>query len=445
MGGPDQAEVSHNTHTSGRNPLARRFAGRQSEGSTVTRASWMLAGLIAGALSQWLIVVLLARLGPVAVGQYALGLAVCAPIIAFASLALRTVLVTESSSTFNFERYLYLRIISMALALAGIAAVATFFYPKTSAIIVAVGVAKSLDSIGDIFNGLMQRNEMMRICAGGMIANGAFTGTISLIFWIVSDNALCVVAGSVVGSLLGSVAFPTAVALRFRRLKVTWRTASHKTSSRLGARRLLELTRVSMPLGFALGVASISVNLPRYFVEADLGETALGVFAVAGHIVLAANMCFAAVAQATIPKISRWVQAGHFDLASSITRRLVFGSVLVGAVSVAIFGLVGRQLVQVIYGEAYVPHFVVFVLFAVAAAISGPSYFLGSYLSALRSFKEQAAVSLTTLAITFLASAVSISAWGLRGAGMVIIAGIIVESSTKCLLLTRSLRGRLLA
>jgi len=60
--------------------------------------TWVLAGNIVYSACQWAIVVALAKLGsPEQVGEYALGMAISAPIVLFASLQLRALLASDVS------------------------------------------------------------------------------------------------------------------------------------------------------------------------------------------------------------------------------------------------------------------------------------------------------------------------------------------------------------
>src|SRR5262249_54071254 len=59
--------------------------------------SWAFAGNSAIAASQWMLVVLLTKLGGLAmVGQYALASAIAVPVMVFANMNLRGILVTEA-------------------------------------------------------------------------------------------------------------------------------------------------------------------------------------------------------------------------------------------------------------------------------------------------------------------------------------------------------------
>ena len=79
--------------------------------------SWTLAGNIIYAACQWGMLIILAKLGSAEmVGQFALGLAITAPIIMFADLNLRHVQATDAQEEYHFRDYLGLRLITTSLA-----------------------------------------------------------------------------------------------------------------------------------------------------------------------------------------------------------------------------------------------------------------------------------------------------------------------------------------
>lgn len=81
--------------------------------------AWTLAGNVVYAGCQWGILIAIAKLGtPAMVGQFALGLAVCAPVFMFTSLQLRAVLATDAGDEYRLGNYLALRILGTGIGLA---------------------------------------------------------------------------------------------------------------------------------------------------------------------------------------------------------------------------------------------------------------------------------------------------------------------------------------
>src|SRR4051812_18525200 len=126
--------------------------------------SWTLAGNVTYAACQWAMLVVLAKLGTAEkVGQFVLGLAVTAPVMLFSSLKLRSVQATDARGDFHFGDYFALRLLCTAAAAAVVAGLALSggYARETALVVMAVGLAKALESISDILHGLFQQHERM--------------------------------------------------------------------------------------------------------------------------------------------------------------------------------------------------------------------------------------------------------------------------------------------
>lgn len=413
--------------------------------------TWSLLGLLAAALAQWVVIVLLSRLGtPEMVGQYALGLAVSAPVVLLASLALRTVQVTDTGRGFTFDDYLRLRVSGMLVALLLMGVVAAFIGSAHAVVVMLVGIAKALDAIGDIFFGLFQRHEQMRPIGISMMSNSLLTVVAMVSLLALTGSIGWAVVGSVIGSLAGSIGYCGWAAKPLRAAESTDAApagagtdkASLPRDPRAVVRRMGRLAMVAAPLGFASGLVSLSGNLPRYFIEHILGAAALGIFAALAYIVLAANILFAAISQMLLPRLTRLHAAGEFADFTMLTLRLVLGTLAFGAVAVAVVIAVGPAVVRFVYGAPYAAHAEVLTLLTVAAVLSGTVFFLGTALSALRRFGNQLTASLVMIAVTGIAGYVLIPRFGLIGAAWSVVITIGSDSAIRALMLNRALAKR---
>src|SRR3712207_3906404 len=89
-----------------------------------TNISWNVLGTAVYTFSQWAMLAVLTKVGTLEmVGQFALGLAVTAPVVNFLKLQLRWVQATDVRVHYNFGDYLALRLIAMTLALLAISGI----------------------------------------------------------------------------------------------------------------------------------------------------------------------------------------------------------------------------------------------------------------------------------------------------------------------------------
>src|SRR3954466_10204757 len=92
-------------------PDAASSEDRAAALSLRTNFSWTFIGNVVYAGCQWGMLMVLAKRGnPQLVGEYALGLAVTAPVIMLSNLQLRAVLATDANEEHPFSAYLWLRL-----------------------------------------------------------------------------------------------------------------------------------------------------------------------------------------------------------------------------------------------------------------------------------------------------------------------------------------------
>ncbi|WP_243707262.1 lipopolysaccharide biosynthesis protein [Micromonospora sp. KC606] len=424
---------------------ARAGLGKAASGMT-----WSLLGLIVAQVAQWAVMVLLSRLGtPEMVGQYALGLAVGAPVILLAGFGLRTVQVTDTGPLFSFNDYLRLRTSGMVVALLLIGVIAAFVGPAAGVVVLLVGVAKALDAVGDIYWGLFQRHERMRPIAISMISNGLISVLAVVSLLVLTGSIGWAMIGSVIGSLAGSVGYCARAAKPLTTIEPTTDVAAGGTrhgpppDRPAALRRMARLAVVAAPLGLASGLVSLSENLPRYLAGHLLGTAALGIFAALAYIVLAANVLFAAISQLLLPRLTRLFAAGDVTAFTALTLKLILGTLCCGAVVVAVVIGAGPATVRLVYGAPYDGHAVVLILLTIAAVLRGAVFFLNTALYALRKFGNQLVASMIMVAVAGSGGYLLIPRFGLVGAAWSVIITASGDSLLKALMLKRALAKRL--
>src|SRR5699024_4319682 len=126
--------------------------------------SWTFIGSTIYALSQWLLIVVLAKFGSAeVVGQFSLGLAITAPIILFSNMQLRNIIATDSVNQYSFSEYYGTRIILLLLAFLVIIGVVLIgpYDPIVSIIIILVGLSKIFWWFSEFVHGFFSRIECL--------------------------------------------------------------------------------------------------------------------------------------------------------------------------------------------------------------------------------------------------------------------------------------------
>src|SRR5580765_4138092 len=139
---------------------------------------WILTGNAVYAACQWGMIVALARLGSsFMVGQFSLGLAIATPVMMFTNLHLRAVQATDARRLASFGEYLRLR---GAMTLCGLAVIGGIVWTgsyerQTAMVILAVALAKGIETLSDIHYGLFQLNDRLDQIGRSMLLRGGLS------------------------------------------------------------------------------------------------------------------------------------------------------------------------------------------------------------------------------------------------------------------------------
>lgn len=402
--------------------------------------AWSLTGNLVYAACQWGMLVTLARvLPPASVGQFALALAVSAPVFILAQLKLRGVLATDHAGTSKFEHYLGLRVVTTAIAFAAVAVIALVLrmsQPMT-ALLLLVAAIRAIDGIADIFHGYLQRQERMDLIAHAMSINGVVSLLAFASLLVVTTDLHVATLGSGLGSLASLI--------------FTLRRAGHAGAASGGGdsvtlrpsydrRRMVSLAGIALPAGLATALGTLAANTPRYVIGDQLGSAALGVFAALSYVLVAGSLVIPALGQAAIPRLSRYFADRRLDDFRQLLMRLIVAGTVLGAVSIIVVAVAGRLLLLLVYGATYADHQQVLLLLTVANAVTSAFIFVGTALASTRHFRLQVPVMIGALSALFISLWLLVPRLGLIGAAYALIIAALCEGLGNAIYLVRVLR-----
>jgi O-antigen/teichoic acid export membrane protein len=387
-------------------------------------ATWAILGKGSYAACQWAALLVLARLGGVAaVGRFSLALAVTAPIVLLFNLSLRNIQATDAEGQFTHADYVAVRAGTTALALLVIAAIAgSGAYPgETAAVLALVGLAKAFESQGDIVQGLATVHHRLDLAAWSTLLRGlAGLAGLALGSWLM-------------GHLTGGVAAMTAAwaaVYLFHDIPVERRllaAGAPQTAPGTPLARRLRLVRLALPMGAVALLIAFGTNVPRYFIEARLGEAELGIYAAMASFTVIGAFVINGVGQAALVDLAAHHAHGRRAAFRRILGRLAGVSLVLGLAGVAVSGIAGRELLALAFGEVFAREDRVFLWVTVAGAIGYAATALFYGITARRIFGGQAIVfSLVTL-VHAGACALLIGPHGLLGAAWANIAALVVQ------------------
>lgn len=356
--------------------------------------SWVLIGNTVYTMCQGGMLIVLAKLtSPEMVGEFALALAITAPVFLFLNLHLRYIQATDARQEYAFGHYLALRTLTSILAIILICGItlAMRLEKETALVTWVVALAKGLEAMSEIYYGCVQRQERMDKIAKSLIMKG--TLSISVL------TAAIYFSGQVLWGVVG-MALVTAVILAgydSRVMNEGGEALDEDKSSREGrgsllleARwewsRLWSLALLALPMGAAILVTNLQVNVPRYFIEKFLGTRQLGFFAAMAYPMAAGAVVINALGLSASPRMARYYSEGKYPHFTGLLVKLILLGVLVGGAGVAFALIFGRRFLEIVYKPEYAEHSDLFVLIMLTTAIQYSVIFVGTALNVLRRF-----------------------------------------------------------
>jgi O-antigen/teichoic acid export membrane protein len=368
-------------------------------------------------------IAILAKIGTAEmVGQYALGLAVTAPLMLLAGMQLGALQVTDATGQFSFRDYLRLRVFTAAAALGVLAAMvlAMRLRIETALIVSIVGASKAVDSITDVYLSEWQRCERMMLVAAVWVVNAVCTLVLFGFGVAVSGGAVWGVVGALAGSV---IAFCVALQLT----QVFSRGDEVASPARPGSMR--RLIRAALPLGGVGALLSLNVNVPRYFVQHYLGESALGLFAAAAYPMVLGDILVGSMAQSVSPRMARFHAARNGDELKTLLARLTLTGIIVGCAATTIAAFAGRRVLTLLYRPEYAAESVMFTLVVAAISVRYSYAFIGVAVTAMRHFLVQLYLRIAVLVCVILISPPMIVSFGLVGAAATLVIVNVLEGA----------------
>jgi O-antigen/teichoic acid export membrane protein len=369
----------------------------------------------------------------VMVGQFALALAITAPVFVFAGLNLRTVQVTDARRDFQFGDYLGLRLLSIAAALMVVFAIEIVSGHDVHLLFVVVmtAAAKALDLIGDTVFGLQQQHERMDRIAVSQMIRGVLQLSAVAAAAYATRNVLWAVTGQAAVSLVVLLTYDLRNAGRLHHFPWPTRNPARYPSLvrlatlRFGAwRNIRALIRVSFPLGLVAMLGSLMVNIPRYFIQSTAGATKLAVYSAMGYIMIVGGLAGSSLCQAAAARLARYY-VEDLRLFRRLLLQLIAIAAANGVLGVLAAVLWGRQFLTIMYRPEYAMYPSVFAWMMAAAGVSYVASVLGFGLSAARKFDVQLPVYICATMVTAAACVPLVPRFGLQGAAWALLAGML--------------------
>jgi O-antigen/teichoic acid export membrane protein len=331
-----------------------------------------------------------------------------------------------------------LRLITTALAFLAVVGIAVVsgFQRETALVIVATGASKASEAISDAFYGLFMQQERLDRIAKSMIIKGPLS--------LMGLGVGFYLTGSVFWGVIGVVIARVVIMVVYdiRNATVTLNPSSNLSGiipaglprPRWDAHILTRLAWVALPLGFVTMLISFNSNIPRYFIEGQLGSYQLGIFAAITAFQKTAPTVVQALGRSASPRLAKYYAANNVTAFRTLTLKLVGIGVLLGGAGVLVALVAGRPILTLFYGPEYaLPG--LFGLVMLAAGLDYVATMLLFVITSARYFSVQLPMQLFTTGAVTLACFWLIPSTGLQGAAIALIIGNLIRAGG-CLIAT---------
>lgn len=386
--------------------------------------SWTFLGNIIYGASQWVTIIVLAKISsPEVVGQFTLAVAVTSPIILLASLGLRAVQVTDAKQQYKFRDYLDLRIITTLVAVLIIIGV-TFspaYIGTTGSVILLVGLGKAIELISDIFQGLLQQHERMDRVSQSLILRSLASMATTIALLSLTNNLCWSLVGVIFISsiILFAHDIPKAISISHRSTpKLHWSTRLDLVKIVRRIPILSKLTLYSIPAGLIMMLLSLVINIPRYFIEQHLGQRELGIFAAIAYLPTVSIALINALGQSSLTRLSKYYSERNRKDFQLLIIKIIGIGLAIGFVGLLFSLFLGKLLLTVIYRSEYAEQSSVLNWLMFWGTLWYVATFLGYGVAATRYFKASLGCSFMLVAITLFSCNWLIPIYGLNGAAI---------------------------
>lgn len=370
---------------------------------------WGLIGQLSYVLSQFLLLVALARYASVAeVGRFGLVSAITLPIYWFFNLGIRANQATDTQGAFRFNEFLLLRILASVVAYGLIVLLAfTVVDPAARTVMLVFGAAKGVETYSEMCYGAFQRADRMSAVATSLILRG---GGGTALFWIV-----IVQTGSTSAAYGGLLFVWVVVAGGVDLLRALRMARAAGDNGPVRPAVVVRLAVTSIPLAFNALLSALQGVTPRYVIGHLLGIVALGYFTIVGYAMQAVTTVVNAIGQSIVARLAHYASTGNRQAFQRTLSRFVLliglGS-LAGALAML---AVGNWLLVLIFGADYAGQGPLLALVMVAAGAIANATILQSGLLATRNFNLNLRIRLISFIAQLIGTVVGALTLGLHG------------------------------
>lgn len=370
------------------------------------KLSWSIGGNLVYALSQWLIITVIARFGSTEdLGIYSIGLAITAPIVLFFKFQLRTIIATDSNDEYKFSQYLGSRIVHLTIGFIIIIPIAVIYAidNKTILVILLMGIYKSFEALSEICLGYLQKVGRVELIGKSQFYKGITIAITVSFIYILTQNLIISIITLIIVMFLRLILYDIKNVKTFTNVMPVFESTWYK------------LLKMAFPLGIASLITSLNTNIPRYFLDYYWGVEEVGIFSALYYVLVAGNMLITPISLLAAPRIANAFNNASIKSFVKVNFQLSAIVTLIFFVFIIVIITQGQHILTILYGKEYAIHQESFTILSLSLFFGFLTTFFSLSAVAARVLKVQPIINLLVMIITILASYYYIKSNGIIG------------------------------
>ena len=373
---------------------------------------WNMIGSTCYSGSSFLYLLVVTRVcGAQLAGFYSLSYATAQLLLQVGRYGVRTYQATDLEHKYLFSEYKISRVITCALMmLFGILYSSFSFKGEYIIISTFIIMMKMIDAVEDVYHGNLQQKYHVEQMGKMLAIRNVYSAVFFTGILMATKNLYLTCVTTAITSLILCLVVNSRTTAKY----------APKEDIRRGFQmgRVWELLKICTPMFVGTFLSLLLYNVPKYAmanVMTDEYQTYYSILFMPSFVITL--MC-EFVFKPTITTIAElWWENNIKKFAVYILR--IIGIILVCCAGIVVGGhLIGRTLLEIIYGVDLSPYKIQFIALLVGGGISAEVYMIYNILIAIRWGKCLLPVYSVTAVITILASRTMVKQWGIMGAAL---------------------------
>ena len=392
---------------------------------------WNMIGSTCYSGSSFLYLLVVTRIcGAQLAGFFSLSYATAQLLLQVGRYGVRTYQATDLNRKYSFSEYKLSRVITCALMmLFGIIYSAYSFSGEYIIISTFVIMMKMIDAVEDVFHGNLQQNYHVEQMGKALAIRNVYSAVFFTGILMITKNLYFTCTATAITSLILCLAVNSWFARKYGDSAAVNSTVS-KQASASGApngsaadhshrlQHVLELLKICTPMFIGTFLSLLLYNVPKYAmanVMTDEYQTYYSILFMPSFVITL--MC-EFVFKPTITTIAElWWENNLKKFVMYVLR--IIAIILVCCAGIVLGGhLIGRTLLEIIYGVDLSPYKLQFIVLLTGGGIGAEVYMIYNILIAIRWGKCMLPVYSITTVITIAVARMMVNQWGIMGASL---------------------------